>query len=296
MKKLLNKLLAFSAYFCGFVVAAGFTVYFAVYDSKADFFADLDTGKRWVRLELFNRGYAPKLEEEDFRFLYQKACYRQCHGEEAMITAVLSPAGWIQVVERMRVKENVKITGFEAAVIIQYLAETYPTTRSGFPFKVRKNIHKAVWRNDMGDSDIYTDVIYVTSLYLKSIGAEHLIDEYDLKNYHSFIVSFTVHDGVVDLFDLDKVSFMNSENGTIGTGVPWMLRFQTADKHHFEGVIRFSKKEKAAKGPVVYEGAKWFDLDIRDVGGIEKRSFRWKLPIAYPPEAFSEIEARASTK
>jgi hypothetical protein len=279
------RLLKIIAGVTGFVVfIVLFTIagaYVFLYDSSEDLSADLQLAKRAIKLELFNRGYIKKISEEDVRYIYQKRCYRQCHGEAAMITAVLSPAGWFQVVERMRLKENVKVTGREVDVIIKYLEQNYPTVKSGFSYEVRKKVHGAVWRYDLGQGDIYSDVIYVTPEYLHSIGAVHLIDEYDLKNYHVFIVSFSVHEGIVELFDLDKVSFMRAAGREIKSTPHWSLRFQTADKHHFEAVVRFAKK---GNPPIVDGNTKSLELVMKKIGGEDDRVLRWELPIVYPPE------------
>lgn len=201
-----------------------------------------------------------------------------------MITAVLSPAGWFQVVERMRVKENVKVTGREADIIIKYLEEKYPATISRFSYEVRKKIHNAVWRNDAGQGDVYCDVIFATKEYLKSIGADYLIQNYDLQHYYVFIISFSVHDGQIELIDMDKVSFLSNSTQQMSTVPPWQLRFQTADKHHFEALVRFEKfNNTSLRTP----GTKWIELIIKNVGGPEDRVFRWKLPIEYPPEVLT---------
>ncbi len=255
--------------------------YLLLYDSFSDFKADFQFAKRHLRLELFNRGYLEDLSQDDIRYVYQSKCYRRCHGEAAMITAVLSPAGWFQVVERMRVKENVEISGWEVDVIIRYLEQVYPTTKSRFSYEVRKKVHSAVWRNDLGHGDIYTDVIYVTPEYLHSIGAEHLIDEYNLENFHVFITSFSVHDGEVEMFDLDKVAYMKVSNGEVPSTPPWELRFQTADKHHFESIVRFSKQNDSLD---TGKGSKKFEFFIKNVGEVDKRVFEWLLPLDYPAE------------
>ena len=255
-------------------------VYSMFYTSRDEFAADIQAYTQAAHLELFNRGYMKELSSEDVRYVYQKRCFRQCHGEAAMITAILSPSGWIQVVERMRMKEKVEISGREADVIIRYLEDKYPTTKSGYPYEVRKQIHNAVWRNDMGQGDIYCDVIYVTNEYLKSIGAEHLIDEYQIKDYDVFIVSFTVHEGEVDTVDLDKIAHLKTSAGVFPTAPPWRLRFQTADKHHYEADIRFAKSASA--------GAKWMELSVSGVGGTKDRVYRWELPIEYPAELAME--------
>ncbi len=261
----------------------GVALTFLIYDSFSDLNADMNVAVRALRLDLFNRGYIEKITEEDVRYIYQKRCYRQCHGEAAMITAVLSPAGWFQVVERMRVKENVTISGREADEIIKYLEQSYPTVKSAYEFETRKRVHHAVWRNDMGEGDIYTDVTYVTPEYLASIGAKQLEDGYNLVDHHVFIMGFSVHEGEVELIELDEKTTIRSSKGEFSTTPPWKLRFQTADKHHFEAIVRFAKK---GDKPVLDGSSKWFELLVKNVGGSKLRVFRWELPIDYPPEIY----------
>ena len=282
LKKMIKWMATAMVAVVGLSLAAVALVYFAFYDSRQDFEVDAQSYMRMARLELFNRGYIKELGPDDARHVYQKRCYRQCHGESAMITAILSPSGWIQVVERMRMKEKVDISGREADLIIHYLEERYPTTKSGYPYEVRKAIHNAVWRNDMGQGDIYADIVYATPEYLKSIGAEHLIDEYQLKDYDVFIVAFTVHEGEVALAELDNVAWLRTPDGKAPTVPPWRLRFQTADKHHYEADIRFKKVTGGSNPP------KWMELGIDGVGGPETRVFRWELPIKYPKEIEEE--------
>lgn len=255
---------------------------FTLYNSTDDLAYDLKSAWRAVRIELYNREYIKTISQEEVRHIYQKSCYRKCHGEEAMITAVLSEAGWFQVVERMRVKEGVNISGREANVIIKYLEEAYPTSRSEFSFEIRKRVHQAVWRNDMGVNDIYTDVTYATPEYLRSVGALGLIAEYELDKYHAFIVGFTVHEGEVALAELDQISELKTQSSSVRPAPPWKLRFQTADKHHYEAVVRFAKSGSPA---IVTAETKWFELKLKGVGGPDViRVFRWDLPIAYPEE------------
>lgn len=283
---LIKKFAVFVSFLVFTLISSSILIYMAFYNSFEDLRADLATAAQAAKIELYNRGYVDNLTEKEVRYVYQKSCYRKCHGEAAMITAVLSPAGWFQVVERMRLKENVQITGREADVIKRYLDRRYPTAKSAFSYETRKKVHQSVWRNDMGQGDIYCDIIYATPEYLISIGAEHLIKEYDLTNYHVFITGFTVHENRLDLIDLDKVVTMRYDARESDSSPPWNLRFQTADKHHFEGVVRFSKN---AKSNVVDVNSEWFELVIKGVGGSENRVFRWTLPIQYPEEV-----ARAS--
>ena len=263
-------------------------VYLAFYDSWSDFSADIKVGKRAVWMKLFVEGYVHELSADDVRYVYEKRCYRQCHGEAAMITAVLSQSGWFQVVERMRVKEGAKMSGPEANVILQYLEETYPTTKSPYTFEARKATHKEVWRNDMGQGDIYADVIYTTREYLSTIGAENLIKEYEVNDYYVFIVSFTVHEGEVAVADLDELSFLSvSGEPLVANAPPWSMRFQTADKHHYEAVIRFAKE----KFPQGGEGRKTeIKLVIKNIGGPDDRVFTWDTPIVYPAEVIEQMK------
>jgi hypothetical protein len=291
--RILLKLIRWTLGLAVFAVFLSAALCFALYNSTDDLAYDLKSAWRAVRIEFYNRDYIKTITQEEVRHIYQKSCYRKCHGEAAMITTVLSEAGWFQVVERMRVKEGVDISGREADVIIKYLEGTYPTSRSEFSFETRKKVHQAVWRNDMGANDIYTDVTYATPEYLRSVGALGLIEDYELNKYHVFIVGFTVHEGEVAVADLDKISQLRSPSGSASPAPPWKLRFQTADKHHYEAIIRFAKR---GSPDIVTPETKWFELAIKGVGGPDvTRVFKWDLPIVYPEEVIhAPIAVKAS--
>lgn len=267
----------------GILVFAGLlgaSLFFMLYRSGDGLDKDLATLKSATRLEMFKRGYLKELTRDETAHLYQRTCYRACHGEEAMITAVLSSAGWFQVVERMRVKEGVKITGREAEAIIKLLDEKFPNTRSRYSYEVRKRVHHLVWRNDLGPGDVYCDVILVSREYLASVGADHLIKEYDLDRYHVYIVNFTVHEGEIPLSQLDGIVTLRTPKGVMKTTPPWRLRFQTADKHHYEGIVRFDRSNPVLSSP----DAVWHELAVKDVGTPGTRAFKWDRDIKYPPE------------
>ncbi len=280
MKRYLKKAALWILGLIVFFAVLGAIGVFAMYGSGDGLKTDWDTLKSSARLELFRRGFIPNITPAETAHLYQSKCYRACHGEEAMITAVLSSAGWFQVVERMRIKENVKISGREAEAIIKLLDEKFPKTKSRFSYEVRKQVHHAVWRNDIGLNDIYCDVYYVSKEYLLSIGADHLIDEYDIEHFHVFIVNFTVHEGEVALSELDKISTLRTSKGEMKTTPPWRLRFQTSDKHHYEGIVRFDKSNPIVASP----DATWLELALRDVGAPGIRTYKWERDIKYPDE------------
>ncbi len=272
-----------------FLAAIALSALFMLYWSGEGIGGDFDSFKRTARLSMFKHNLVKKLGSDDVTYLYQQTCYRRCHGEAAMITAVLSQAGWIQVVERMRLKENVEISGREADAIINYLEERYPKTKSRFSYETRKKVHNAVWRNDMGLNDIYADVIYGTKEYFTSIGADYLVNTYNLDHYLVFIVNFTVHEGEITLSNLDSQCTLETPLGDMKTTPPWQLRFQTADKHHYEGVVRFDKKNAILAGDI-----KWLKLVVKGVGGEGTRVFSWDVPIPYPEEMKSTM-AHAGT-
>jgi hypothetical protein len=292
--RVISKLIRWTLAVAVFIALLAVGLFFAFYNSTDDLAYDLKSAWRVFRIELYNREYIKAITQEEVRHIYQKSCYRKCHGEGAMITAVLSEAGWFQVVERMRVKEGVSVTGREADIIIKYMEETYPTSRSEFSFETRKKVHQAVWRNDMGDSDIYTDVTYATPEYLRSVGALGLIEDYELNKYHAFIIGFTVHEGELGTADLDKICQLRSSSGSISPAPPWKLRFQTADKHHYEAIVRFARR---GNPDIVTPETKWFELTIKGVGGPNvTRVFKWDLPIAYPEDVIHAPPPVVKTK
>ena len=285
MKKFLKKAALWTVGFLVFLILLAAAAVFTLYRTGEGLNTDYDTLKSNIRLKLFRYNMISALTPDEVTRLYQGKCYRKCHGESAMITVVLPSAGWFQLVERMRVKENVDITGNEAEAIIRHLDEKYPKTKSRFTYEVRKQVHNAVWRNDMGQGDIYCDVIYVSREYLISIGAEHLIDEYDVAHHHVYLINFTVHEGEIALSDLDKITELRSPLGVIPTTPPWRLRFQTADKHHYEGIVRFDKANPVVAKPE----ATWLELAIKGIGGPATRTYRWNKELKYPEELNSVV-------
>jgi len=262
------------------LILASAGVYLLFLGSYSDMREDATLLQRWSRLRLFNANIVKELKGDDLEYLYKDKCYRRCHGESAMITVVLPPSGWVQILERMRMKENVNISGREVDAIVGFLEERYSSEKSKYSYKIRKKIHSAVWRADAGEDDIYLDVIYATDVYLKSIGADYLISEYDLNDYYVFIVTLTVHVGEIALSDLDTITTLRVGNDTLKTTPPWKLRFYTADKHHYEGVVRFAKNSSLNEN-------RSLELAIKKIGNVPQRLFKWDLPIKYPAEAKS---------
>ncbi|MBI3600699.1 MAG: hypothetical protein HY097_08680 [Nitrospinae bacterium] len=236
---------------------------------------DIDYLYSLTRLLMFRYSVIDKLSEKEAAVLYQQKCYRKCHGEEVIRAAVLPPAGWIQVVDKMRMEKGVKMSGKEVDVITNYLKETYPVLQSTLPYKIVKQIHRLLWRNDIGYGDVYADIIYATPQYLKSISAPELIKKYDAENNMVFIISLNVHDGRLEHYSLDEMTFLRVNNKEYPANKGWELRFETGDNHHREGIVKFKKD-------IITENAEYFELIIRNMAVHHDRVFRWDLPIVYP--------------
>ena len=77
-----------------------------------------------TKLFMFKHSIIKKLSEKEAQVLYQQKCYRKCHGEDVIKMVLLPPAGWIQVVDKMRGERGVEMTSKEADVITNFLKET----------------------------------------------------------------------------------------------------------------------------------------------------------------------------
>ncbi len=243
---------------------------------------DLKRLGEYSRLFLFRHGIVKSLDEKEIYRLYQQKCYRKCHGEAVMITAVLPPAGWMQIVERMRVQQGAIMTGKEANMIIRYLDLKYPANKSSIPYRVRREINRLLWKNDIGYGDLYVDVIYGTDVYFDSINARNLMDEYGVHENIVFVIGFTVHDGKVKHYPLEKMAFLKIGGKEYASVGGWLIRIETADGHHYEGVLRFPKK--GASGKDILSTAKNMKLILRNLETSQDRVYQWDFPIPYPKE------------
>ncbi|MBI5185585.1 MAG: hypothetical protein HZA01_07650 [Nitrospinae bacterium] len=244
---------------------------------------DLGRAREYAKLFLFRRGFVESLDQDEIFRLYQQKCYRRCHGEAAMITVVLPPAGWMQIVERMRVQQGVDISGREADAIIRYLELKYPSQRSNVPYSVRMEINRSLWRNDVGYGDLYVDVIFGTPVYFDAMNAGGMAEEYGAKESLVFIVSLTVHEGRVKSYPMEKLAFLRINGKEYPPLDGWRLRFDTADGHHLEGVLRFPKKDLSGKN-IAGPGTKSMELVLKNLETDKERVYQWDLPIRYPRE------------
>jgi hypothetical protein len=228
-----------------------------------------------TKLFMYRHSLIKKLNEKDSRVLYLQKCYRKCHGEEAITRVLLPLGGWIEIVDRMKMQMGVEMTGKEVDAITNYLKDTFPIPRSTLPFRVVKQIQRLLWRNDIGYGDVYLDINYATPQYLKAIGAPELIKKYDAENNIVFIISLTIHDGTLPHYPLDEKSFLRVNNKEYPANKGWELRFETADNHHREGIVKFKKD-------LVNEKTEYIELIVKNLATNIDRVFRYDLPIVYP--------------
>ena len=244
---------------------------------------DIQRLKEALTLYLFRYGVVESLTPEETQRLYQQKCYRRCHGEAAMITAILPPSGWMQIVERMRVQEGVVISGREADEIIRFLELKYPVHRSSVPYSVRREINRLLWKNDVGYGDLYVDVIYGTPVYFDSINARSLAEDYGAAEKIVFIVSMTVHEGRVKNYPLEKMAYLKVDGRKYLPSEDWRRRIETADGHHREGVLIFSRKDPSGRD-LLGPDARDMELVLQNLESSTDRIYSWKLPIPYPKE------------
>jgi len=242
---------------------------------------DLARLTEFSRVFLFRHGFIKSLNDQEVFNLYQQKCFRQCHGQSVMITVVLPPAGWMQIVERMRVQEGLQMNGREAEAIIRYLERKFPATRSSVPYKIRRKINRLLWKNDVGFGDVYLDVIYGTPVYFDSINAKNLAMDYKADSSIVFIVSLTVHEGKLRNYPMGKMSFLRIGGKEYSPVDAWKLRFQSADGHHREGVLRFPRKDASGRD-LLGPGTKSMQLVIKNLATKRDRIYKWEFPIHYP--------------
>lgn len=278
MKGIIKKLIILAL--VGVAVLAGLLFAYSKTRGGAE---DLKHLEEHAKLVLFRHGLIKTLSQRESYRLYEKKCYRKCHGEAVMITAILPPSGWMQIVERMRVQQDVAMTGKEAGAIIRYLELRYPSHKSSVPYQIRRKINRLLWKNDIGYGDLYVDVIYGTKVYFDSINASNLAEEYGIHDNLVFLMSLTVHDGKVKHYPIERMSVLQVGEREFTPMSKWWLRFETADGHHYEGILRFLRKDASGKD-IINPDTKSMKLVIKNMETTEDRVYQWDFPILYPKE------------
>ncbi|MBI5236863.1 MAG: hypothetical protein HY887_00380, partial [Deltaproteobacteria bacterium] len=95
--------------------------------------------------------------------------------------------------------------------------------------------------------------------------------EYEAGKYLVFMVYLNTHQGQLEPWALEKLVLLRDAKGARQSPLDWRVIYESGDKHHLEGVLRFEKGMEAAGG--------FMELALQDLPGQKERVFRWDLPI-----------------
>lgn len=227
----------------------------------------------FIRLKAFRHGLAG-LDENGRKTLYRWSCVGVCHGAEPIETSRHTSREWRAIVERMRAKNGASINTREEDEIVKYLEKNHgsnvPTILSP---EANRFLKHYLWKSDFGESDLYVDIIYSPVEYFDLMGGVLQGREYEAGKYLVFMVYLNTHQGQLEPWALEKLVLLRDAKGSRQSPIDWRVIYESGDKHHLEGVLRFAKGMEA--------GDRFMELALYDLPGQKERVFRWDLPI--PP-------------
>ncbi|MFQ5901713.1 MAG: hypothetical protein ACE5IH_09190 [Thermodesulfobacteriota bacterium] len=91
-----------------------------------------------------------------------------------------------------------------------------------------------------------------------------------------FDVSMNTHTVSLDKYRIEALSFLRDERGKLFKALAW--ESSKGGGHHRFGKLRFPGKDSDGKS-IIRKNDKYIEVVIKDIGGIEERAFRWKLPV-----------------
>ncbi|HHL40552.1 MAG TPA: hypothetical protein ENJ37_08600 [Deltaproteobacteria bacterium] len=228
--------------------------------------------RTYARLTVFKYTGLMEPGEWETAVLYRWSCTGLCHGAEPIETSRHTAKEWDEIIDRMIRRNGAFINEREARVISSYLLKNFasnvPTILSPSANKFLKSY---LWKSDFGENDLYVDVVYTPPGYDEILRGFIDAERYDLKGKLVFRVYFNTHQGKLDPFDLMKMAELRDSEGRGYRPLDWKVTYESGDKHHREGILRF---ERAPMGESM-------ELVMRGLPGRRERVFYWKLPI--PP-------------
>ncbi len=227
--------------------------------------------KTYFRTLSFKYTGRPELTDREVEILYRWSCTGVCHGAEPIETVRHTEREWRTIIERMMVRNGADINEREAEVIRTYLAAKFgsnvPTILSP---EANRFLKRYLWKSDFGESDLYVDVIYTPPEYFDLMGGAAEARHYEVDDRMVFMVYFNTHQEKLTPFPLDKLATLRLADGRELKPLDWQVTYESGDKHHREGVLRFEKRG-LPPGPM--------ELVFRDLPGQKERVFYWELPI-----------------
>lgn len=225
----------------------------------------------YIELKAFKYGIA-ELDENGRKTLYKWSCVAVCHGAEAIENTRHTSREWRTIVERMRTKNGASINRREEDEIVRYLEKNLgsnvPTILSP---EANRFLKRYLWKSDFGESDLYVDIIYSPVEYFDIMGGILQGREYEAGEYLVFMVYLNTHQGQLEPWELEKLVTLRGADGTVHSPVDWRVVYESGDKHHLEGVLRFEKGSDAGSG--------FMEIALKDLPGQKERVFRWDLPV-----------------
>jgi len=225
----------------------------------------------YLHLKAFKWGLVG-LDDQGTKTLYKWSCVAVCHGAEAIENSRHTSREWRSIVERMRTKNGASINKREEDAIVRYLEKNHgsnvPTILSP---EANKFLKRYLWKSDFGESDVYVDVIYSPPEYFEIMGGALQGQEYEVGKYLVFMVYLNTHQGELEPWELKKLVTLKGPDGVSKSPIDWRVIYESGDKHHLEGVLRFDSGPDAGTGTM--------ELTLRDLPGQKERVFLWQLPI-----------------
>lgn len=90
----------------------------------------------------------------------------------------------------------------------------------------------------------------------------------------AFYTTINTHSVDLSQYQLDKLSYLVDSSGNKYTPSGW-VESEGSGGHHRKGVLVFSELNDNGSG--ILSNDKYFEIIIKDVDGIPKRTFRWDL-------------------
>lgn len=105
-------------------------------------------------------------------------------------------------------------------------------------------------------------------------------EQYQLDKYLVFSVSLNTHSVNLSAYDMKSIAFLRDDKGNITPASAWE-EDSGSSSHHRSGMF-FFLIENASGNLSIDSGAKFMEVDLKWIAGVEEKGFRWDLPISYP--------------
>lgn len=154
-----------------------------------------------------------------------------------------------------------------------------PASSAGDPANSQEG-SESLTVKDRGEGNVEVTVTYVTPAYLGAQGQSDIVSSLELDKNLAFAVVLNTHSVELSSYEVDKISYLRDEDGKEYPALSGWLSPQDSG-HHRSGIIRFAKSDSSGN-PILKPDADYFELVIKDLAGVAKRSFRWELPYKLP--------------